>query len=351
MPLLMGIDLGTSSLKVLVVDEKGHVITSGSQDYQFSSPAPGYAEQDPIVWWNACKSIINKIITQGDFDPEKIAGIGFSGQMHGVVPLDQELEPVRPAILHCDGRTGSQVDDIRSVLGTEYITNKLMNPVYTGFLLPSLIWIKEEEPELFDRISKVVLPKDYLRLMLTGTLGTDYSDASATLAFDQANFKWDYELLEKLGLPQDIFPQCTESTAVIGKVTSMASNETGLPEGIPIVAGGADQVMQGVGSGAIGLHEATVNIGTSGQVCFQSGSPKHSSMLNTNTFIGYKLGRWITMGATMSAGLSMKWFNNNFINKDFTTINEEVEKLPQVVKDYCSYLILTVKGHRMSIQT
>lgn len=327
MALMLGIDLGTSSLKILVVNERGNVVATYAKDYQFTSPLPGLAEQDPEVWWEACKWTIREVISLFEVNQSEIAAIGLSGQMHGLVTIDNDLNPVRKAILHCDARTERQVDEILSTIENEEGLGKFLNPIYTGFMLPSLMWIKNKEPESFDRIYKVILPKDYLRLKLTGTVGTDYTDASGTLAFDQIAYSWNYDILDELGIPRDFFPECSDSTKVIGRITESASTQTGLPVGIPIVAGGSDQVMQSIGNGVVGLDTATVNIGTSGQVCYQSNNPVNGSKMNANTFIGYKHGRWITIGATMSAGLSMRWFKENFLEDDYVDMNNEIDKI------------------------
>jgi xylulokinase len=200
--------------------------------------------------------------------------------------------------------------------------------VYTGFLLCSLLWMREHEPENYRKIDRVCLPKDFLKLKLCGELSSDYSDASGTLAFDLERLEWAAPLLKKLDLPGDWFPPCFEAAAVVGRVSGAAAAETGLAEGTPVVSGGGDQVMQAIGNGAIQNGQATVNIGSSGQLCFQSGSAVANPDLTTNTLCGYGRGRWIVMGATMTAGLSLKWFNQLFAGADFQHLDAEAAALP-----------------------
>lgn len=322
MNLLMGIDLGTSGLKTIIVEEKGKVLAEEKCSYSFDSPKPGYAEQDPDVWWHACKSTVTKLMNF--CRSEDISGLGFSGQMHGLVMLDVNYQSVRPAILHCDTRSTKQVEELQSIFGTEEIRNLMMNAVYTGFLLPSLLWVKENEPQTYEKIRYVCLPKDYLKLKITGELSTDYSDASGTLAFDIKNLCWSEEILDRLSLEIEIFPQCYKSTDRMGSVSLEAAKITGLSAGTPVMAGGGDQVMQGIGNGMINVGDATVNIGSSGQVSFQVDRPVFNSNLSTNTFCSYQKDRWLLLGATMTAGLSLKWWHQIIGDVDYRQMDREV---------------------------
>lgn len=323
----MGIDLGTSSLKTVVIDENGTLKAVASRGYQFQSPCNNFAEHDPEEWWEACVHTVKQAIQEGGIRPEEIKGVSFSGQMHGIVVLDWEYKSIRPAILHCDARSGRQVEQIKTLFGIDEIRRLMMNPVYTGFLLPSLLWIRDNEPANFDRIRHVFLPKDYLTYKLTGLVATDYSDASATLAFDMRNMCWSEEILNKVHIPLAWFPRCFETGEVIGTVTAKAAGETGLAVGTVIVAGGGDQVMQGIGSGIIEVGQASANIGTSGQVSFQSTQPLLNPELNTNTFMGYKKNRWIVMGAIMNAGLCYKWFHSLFPKADYEEMNRLISQV------------------------
>lgn len=323
----MGIDLGTSSLKTVVIDESGALQAVASKDYQFQSPCSNYAEHDPEEWWEACIDTIRRAMAESGIRPQEIKGISFSGQMHGVVVLDQNGNSIRPAILHCDARSGSQVEELKSLFGMDQIRTFMMNPVYTGFLLPSLLWIRENEPDHYDKIRHVFLPKDYLTYKLTGLVATDYSDASATLAFDMRRMGWSEEILSRVRIPAEWFPACYETGQVIGTLTAEAAEKTGLKAGTAVVAGGGDQVMQGIGSGVTEIGQASANIGTSGQVSFQSEQPLLNPALNTNTFMGYKKNRWIVMGAIMNAGLCYKWFNSLFPKTDYEEMNRRIGKV------------------------
>ena len=325
MSLLMGIDLGTSSLKIIVIDEKGSVVAQSARAYALESPAGGYAEQNPETWWNACVECIKEVLTV--CPAEDIMGISFSGQMHGLVALDQNFLPVRPAILHCDVRSSKQVSLLERLFTREDVIRLMLNPIYTGFLLPSLLWMQANEPEKFEKTKHVCLPKDYLKLKLTGDVTSDYSDASATLAFDIENLTWSDEILSKTGICQSIFPVCYETTEKVGTVSKAAAEQTGLKAGTAVIAGGGDQVMQGIGNGASGLDKATVNIGSSGQVCFHTERAVRNPALSTNCFCGYKKGRWILFGATMTAGLSLSWWNKILGEMDYKKLNEEVEQI------------------------
>lgn len=327
MSCFMGIDLGTSSVKTIIMEEDGKVRAVAAQDYQFSSPYNNYAEQEPEDWWEACVKTIGKSMETGGVSAEEIRAVSFSGQMHGLVALDKEYRPVRPAILHCDARSGRQIKEIQDKLGEERVKEWMMNPVYSGFLLPSLLWVKEDEPQSYDKIRHVCLPKDYLKLKLSGEVTSDYSDASATLAFDIRKREWSKEILAMFGLPEEWFPKCYEVSEACGAVSKWAAGQTGLAEGTLIVAGGGDQVMQGIGNGIVRTGQASANIGTSGQVSFQSDVPILNPKLNTNTFAGYQKGRWITMGAIMNAGLCYKWFNSLFPKTDYEDMNLRISKV------------------------
>ncbi|MEY8509253.1 xylulokinase [Lachnospiraceae bacterium 42-17] len=325
---LLGIDLGTSSLKSILITEDGEVKGLSAKAYQFASPYNGYAEHDPEEWWQACCETIHEVLARAKVPGDEIKGLSFSGQMHGAVMLDEDFRPVRPAILHCDARSGKQVLELKSSLGAERIKEVVMNPIYTGFLLPSLLWVKETEAENFRRIAHVMLPKDYLKFKMTGEVSTDYSDASATLAFDIRKNEWSSEILACAGVPREWFPVCLDTAAAAGTVCRRAAEETGLSVKTIVAPGGGDQVMQGIGNGITRAGEACSNIGTSGQVSFQSDIPVQNPALNTNTFCGYKKGRWFTMGAIMNAGLSYKWFSSLFDKVDYDAMNERIGKVP-----------------------
>ncbi len=326
MAYLIGIDLGTSSLKTMLADEAGGSRVLASVDYQFDVPYAGYAEQDANIWWDALVRTVRKVLQDASVRPEEIAGISFSGQMHGIVPIDREGKCIRPAILHCDARSATQVEEINKTFGIDRIRELMMNPVYSGFLLVSLLWIRENEPQNYERIHRVLSPKDYLKYRLTGICASEPSDASATLAYDIRKGTWSEEILERLKIDKDLFPKIIETDGVVGSVTESAARETGLSVQTLVVSGGGDQVMQGVGNGVTAVGAACVNIGTSGQYSIQSDEPILNPALSTNTFCGYKKGRWFTMGAIMNAGLCMKWGSEILKTSSYEEWNEAAKK-------------------------
>ncbi len=327
MSYLLGIDLGTSSLKSILISEDGQTKALSSRTYQFSSPQNGYAEQDPREWWEACCKTVREILIHANVMNDDVKGLSFSGQMHGMVMLDRNFQIIRPAILHCDARSYVQVEWMKQKIGINKIKQIIMNPIYTGFLVPSILWVKDNEPENFEKIQYVMLPKDYLKFRMTGVISTDYSDASATLAFDIKKNCWSEEVLNCIGISKDIFPQCYEASAPAETVCREAAEETGLSEKTVVVVGAGDQIMQGIGNGTIKENQSSVNIGTSGQVSFQSRQPMLNESLNTNTFCSYKKGRWFTMGAIMNAGLSYKWLNSLFEDTDYDSMNRKIDQV------------------------
>ena len=325
MAYLMGIDIGTSSLKTLVTDESGHVMAQASEAYQFDSPHGGYAQQDPAVWWKACVRTIRKCLLEVKAD--EVKALSFSGQMHGAVLLDPDAQVIRPAILHNDARSSEQVRMLKEVFGTDGVRRLMMNAVYTGFLLPSLLWVRENERELYERVDKVCLPKDYLKLRLTGDLSSDISDASATLAYDVRNNCWSREILDALKVPVSFFPKLYQTADAVGHVSRKAAEETGLSQDTIVVAGGGDQVMQGIGNGVVTPGVASSNIGTAGQLSYRSSTPILNPDLTTNTFSSYRTDQWLIMGAIMNAGVTLKWFNSLFGEAKFDTIEKMVSSV------------------------
>ncbi len=327
MAYLMGIDLGTSSLKTLVADEKGKVVAEAAEAYQFDSPFGGYSEQDPEVWWRACVNTIRACLAQGTVKAEEIKALSFSGQMHGAVLLDAEGRVIRPAILHNDARSGKQVRMLKDLFGADGVREYMMNPVYTGFLLPSLLWVRDCEKANYERVKKVCLPKDYLKLRLTGEVSSDCSDASATLAYDIRKNCWSEEILNKVQVPMSFFPKVYATADAVGTVSRQAAQETGLLESTIVVAGGGDQVMQGIGNGVVTPGVASSNIGTAGQLSYRSDEPVVNPTLATNTFTSYKPDQWLVMGAIMNAGVTLKWFNSLFESADYNDVERMVSSV------------------------
>ncbi|MBR6089601.1 MAG: xylulokinase [Anaerolineaceae bacterium] len=326
MSYLLGIDLGTSSLKTIVMSQDGKILSSDAVDYQFDSPVQGYAEQDPQVWWQACVSTIRNAVAKAAVDVNEIAALGFSGQMHGVVMLDRDCQVIRPAILHCDARSEDQVKYLNETIPLEKRQRLFRNPVYPGFMLTSLLWVRDNEPENYERIAHVCSPKDYIRYLLCGVFSSEYSDASATLLFDIEKNTWSEEILSLTGLPRDIYPKCTEPTALVGTLTASAAELTSLARKTRVAAGGGDLTMMAVGNGMVRNGDGILNIGTSGQVSFQIDRPVINPALNTNMFSSYHSGRWVLYGATMSAGLCLKWWRQTAGNPSYKVVNELTAK-------------------------
>ncbi|MEM2539445.1 MAG: FGGY family carbohydrate kinase, partial [Candidatus Bathyarchaeia archaeon] len=262
----MGIDIGTSSTKVLIIDHLGKTIAKSSMEYPVKSPLEGYAEQDPEAWWTATKVSVRRALKEAGVKGSDISAVGFSGQMHGTVILGKNGEPLRDAIIWLDKRSLNECDEIYKKIGREKVLKIVSNLIMPGFTGPTLLWIKKNEPQIFNKIFKVLLPKDYVRFRLTGSLNTDFSDASATLLFDVGRRMWSDHIISSLDFPRDIFPEVLESMQIAGEVTADASRETGLSAGTPVVAGGGDSQVGAMGCGVIEPGLISSNIGTGGQV-------------------------------------------------------------------------------------
>lgn len=257
----MGIDLGTSSVKAALLDRSGQLAGTVGKKYSISIPVLGWAEQDPGDWWSAAKAAIGKLMRTTGIPKEQIKGIGFSGQMHGMVALDQEGRPVCPAIIWMDQRAGQESEEIQRIAAELRLDKKMMNRPIPGTMICSLLWLKRHRPAQFESIRWVMSPKDYLRFRLSGEICTDDTDASASLAFSVADGRWCKELLDKLGIDFAIFPEPMKPWQLCGKVTAGAAEETGLAPGTPLTAGGADSAMQLVGNGVIFQGVVACNIG------------------------------------------------------------------------------------------
>ena len=314
MSFLLGLDLGTSGVKALITDEKAEKIVTATVEYPLLTPKVNWAEQEPSDWWNGTVEAIKQVLSKSSADPQDIKGIGLSGQMHGLVALDKEHKVLRPSIIWCDQRTKKQCQYITDTIGAERLIELVSNPALTGFTAGKLIWVRENEPDIYDKIYKILLPKDYIRFCLTGEFATEVSDASGTNFLNVKERKWSRELLDGLDIDIDILPECFESSVVSGKVNAKASRETGLPVGTPIVGGGGDQASQAVGTGIIreGLISSTV--GTSG-VVFAASDEHHLDPARTlHTFCHAVKGKWHLMGVMLSAGGSLRWLRDTLFN-------------------------------------
>lgn len=327
MKIIIGIDIGTSGVKVLAVDENCRVAGSNVTEYPIYTPNPGWTEQNPDDWWNASAAGLKKLMPE--LSGYEIAGVGLSGQMHGMVALDGENKVVRPAILWNDQRTEKQCKEIIGAAGgLDSLVSMTNNGMLTGFTAGKILWMKENESENYNRTVKIVNPKDYIAYKLTGNIGTDVSDASGTGLFDVGNGRFSDELISLCGLSRSLFADVHESSDVIGSVTKAASELTGIPEGTPVCAGGGDAVLSTVAMGAADGRSAAVMLGTSGVV--SAHVPEFTE--NTGAVVQFSRacikGMYQVMGVTLSAAGSYKWFCENFSGGDYKGADAEAETSP-----------------------
>ncbi|URZ05060.1 xylulokinase [Clostridium felsineum] len=319
----LGIDLGTSSVKLVVMNEEGEITTSVSEEYGISYPKPGFAEQNPDDWWKGTKIGINKLINEKGINLLDIAGISFSGQMHGLVALDENGKVLIPAILWCDQRTGKQCDYLNKEFGQDKLSKYTGNMALTGFTLPKVLWVKENKPEIYKKIAHIMLPKDYISYKLTGKFASDVSDASGTLMFDVENRKWSEDIMKLLNIKEEVLPKVYESYEVIGNVSEEASRETGLSIKTKVIAGAGDQAAGAVGTGTVNSGVLSVALGTSG-VVFASSEKFYVDKDNRLHSFCHANGKWHQMGVILAAASSLKWWVDN-INEDGT--QDSFEKL------------------------
>lgn len=298
---LLGIDVGTSGAKALLIDETGKVLRSASAEYPLSTPRPLWREQDPEDWWKRVESCISDI---GEQEPD---AIGLTGQMHGAVFLDRRGAVIRPAILWNDQRTAEECAEIDRMIGKARFREITCNPPLTGFQAPKILWLRKHEPQHFAQIRSVLLPKDYIRFRLSGEMASDVSDASGTALFDVPNRKWSMEILEKLALDPEWFPRVDESW-MVGCCTRVSEC---LEAGVPIVAGGGDQAAGAVGTGAVEPGIVSVSLGTSGVVFTSLDSPQYDPTGAAHTFC-HANGAWHAMGVMLSCGGSLRWHRDTF---------------------------------------
>lgn len=295
------------------MDERGKVVASGAEEHTpFASPQLGWAEQDPRDWWRACtlavRRALNDLVAGGD----SIGCVGFSGQMHGAVLLDANNEVVRPAIIWCDQRTEAQVEELSALFGRDQLIHLTCNLPLTNFTLTKLLWVRENEPQNWQRVAHVMLPKDYVRFRLTGERAIDMADASGTLLLDVARRAWSSEILSGTGIERQLLPALWESPQVCGRISARGAEATGLKPGTPVVAGAGDQAAGAVGMGIVRPGAVSATIGTSGVVFAATDAPVLDPLGRLHTFCHAIPGRWHVMGVTQAAGLSLRWFRDRF---------------------------------------
>jgi xylulokinase len=336
---LLGIDIGTSGTKTVLFDKEGNTIASALGEYPLYQPKIGWAEQDPEDWWNATATTIKKVIDKSGVNPEDIKGLGLSGQMHGLVMLDKDNKVLRPSIIWCDQRTAKECEQMTALIGKERLIEITGNPALTGFTASKIMWVKNNEPEIYEKVAKILLPKDYVRFMLTGVYATEVSDASGMQLLDVPNRDWSNEVLEKLGIDKNLLGKVYESQEVTGYITEEIAKLTGLRAGTPVVGGAGDQAAGAIGNGIVKSGVVSSTIGTSGVVFAYTDKVTIDPKGRVHTLCHAVPNTWHVMGVTQGAGLSLKWFRDNFCVSEKETadlmgvdpyelMNKEANKVP-----------------------
>ena len=310
MKLFLGLDISTTGAKALLINEKGGVVSSATAPLTLSAPHPLWSEQDPRDWWNGIAKSIHQALELAGEAGSAVTAIGLTGQMHGLVLLDEQGEVLRPAILWNDQRTGAQCDEIRSRLGKQHLIQITGNDALTGFTAPKILWVQQNEPEIYAKARHILLPKDYIRYRLTGDLAMDKADGSGTILFDLKTRDWSSEVLAALEIPANWLPTTYEGPAVTGYVNPLAATETGLVQGTPVVGGGGDQAAQAVGVGAVQPGIIALTLGTSGVVFATTESPLIEPDGRLHAFCHAVPGRWHFMGVMLSAAGSLQWYRD-----------------------------------------
>ena len=310
---VLGIDIGTGGTRAVIMNDAGGVVASATEDHEpFASPKIGWAEQRPEDWWRATGIAVRKALAEANLRGEQISCVGFSGQMHGAVMLDDAGEVVRPALIWCDVRTEKQCQELNERIGSARLIQLTCNPALANFTLTKLLWVRENEPENWRRVCSVMLPKDYVRFRMTGERATDMADASGTLMLDVAHRRWSSEVLQAVEIDHSMLPALHESPEVCGKISALGAAATGLAAGTPVVAGAGDQAAGAVGMGIVRPGSVSATIGTSGVVFAATDSPALDAQGRLHTFCHAVPGRWHVMGVTQAAGLSLRWFRDRF---------------------------------------
>jgi len=331
MDYLLGLDIGTSGVKALLISVEGKIISSKTESYPLATPHPGWAEQSPYDWWEATVKVIRETISNIAINSNQIKGISLSGQMHSSVFLNEKMEVIRPAILWSDTRTSEQCQEIYTkVGGLNQLIRYVSNPALEGFTAPKILWLKEREPENYKKVKYILLPKDYIRYRLTGELFTEVSDAAGTLLFEVIKKRWSTGLLEKLEIDQDLLPSVLNSFDIAGRITKPIAEKTGLKFKTPVIAGGADNACGAVGSGIIQEGRVMVSIGSSGVVLAQTDNPQADQQGRIHLFNHACPDSWYMMGVMLSAGMSYEWlqkklFNNSLDYSKLDQLAEEIE--------------------------
>ena len=335
--LYIGVDLGTSAVKLLLMDEKGEIKKIVSREYPLYFPHPGWSEQKPEDWFKQSMDGIKELTAE--CDKENVAGISFGGQMHGLVALDENDEVIRPAILWNDGRTGEETDYLNQVIGKEKLSEYTANIAFAGFTAPKILWMKKHEPDNFAKIKKIMLPKDYLAYKLSGSFRTDVSDASGMLLMDVKNRCWSKEMLDICGITEEMLPKLYESFEVVGTLKREIAEALGLSSDVKVIAGAGDNAAAAVGTGTVGEGMCNISLGTSGTIFISSkkfGVDEHNALHS----FAHADGHYHLMGCMLSAASCNKWWNEEILKtKDFAAEQSRITKLGENQVFYLPYLM------------
>ncbi|MGN0591937.1 MAG: xylulokinase [Ruminococcus sp.] len=316
MAYLIGVDCGTSGTKTVLFHESGKVISSATVEYPMVQPKNGYAEQNPADWGNAMIQTIQMVMAKSGVSKDDVKGIGISGQMHGLVMLDEKNQILRNAIIWCDQRTAAEVDEMNRIIGREKLIEITANPALTGWTAAKILWVKNNEPEIFEKCRHILLPKDYLRLLLTGEYATEVSDASGMQLLDVPGRCWSKEILHALEIDESLLGKVYESAEITGMLTDKMAELLGLNPGTPVVGGAGDNAAAAVGTGVVTDGRAFTTIGTSGVVFAHTSNIAIDGKGRVHTCCAAVPGAWHVMGVTQGAGLSLKWFRDQFCNSE-----------------------------------
>jgi xylulokinase len=311
MPHLLGIDVSTTGVKALLIDSKGGVKKAVTTELPLSTPKPLWSEQDPADWWQGTVSSIRQVLRDTGLEGDDVAAVGLTGQMHGLTLLDRKGKVLRPGILWNDQRTGPQCEEIRQRLGRERLIEITGNDALTGFTAPKILWVREHEPEVFNRVEQILLPKDYVRFRLIGEYATDRAGAAGTLLLDVRARDWSREVTEVLDIPLEWLPPTHEGPEITGEISTQAAKETGLKPGTPVVGGGGDQAAQAVGVGAVRPGTVALTLGTSGVVFATTDQPFVEPEGRLHAFCHAVPDRWHLMGVMLSAAGSLRWYRDS----------------------------------------
>lgn len=329
MPHLLGIDVSTTGVKALLIDEGGRVKGTVTTPLSLSTPKPLWSEQDPADWWDGAVNSIRRVLSDTGVAGDGVVAVGLTGQMHGLTLLDEAGEPLRPAILWNDQRTGAQCDEIRQRLGKKRLIQVTGNDALTGFTAPKILWVREHEPDVFAQARHILLPKDYVRFKLTDTFATDRAGAAGTLLLDVKTRDWSAEVLQALEVPLEWLPRTHEGPEITGHISAEVAQATGLKAGTPVVGGGGDQAAQAVGVGAVLPGIVALTLGTSGVVFASTGQPFIEPEGRLHAFCHAVPGRWHLMGVMLSAAGSLRWYRDTLApDVDYDALLEPTAEVP-----------------------